>query len=102
MAVFNVGDRQETDAPQIEVTVTPNNPIPVGTHQFQLIVFDDEDNASVAALAKVFVKDLERPTARLDIRPETVEFGKSFVLFGGGSTDPTPGKITKYQWMRLD
>lgn len=104
MAVFNAGDKQETDSntPQIEVTVTPANPIPVGVHRFQLVVVDNDDNASAPATVEVLVKALDVPTAKLEIRPKTVEFGKSFVLFGGDSSDIPPGKIKKYIWQRLD
>jgi hypothetical protein len=103
MAVFNVGDKpQETDVPQIEVTVTPNSPIPVGTHRFQLIVVDNDDNSSIAAVAEVLVRDLARPTAKIEVRPKSVEFGKSFLLFGGDSSDIAPGTIKRYFWARLD
>ena len=36
MAVFNPGDKQETAEPQIEVTVTADNPLKVGTHKISV------------------------------------------------------------------
>lgn len=102
MAVFNPGDKQETADPKIEVTVSQANPIKVGTHRFQLVVVDNEGNESAAAIAEVLVRDLERPTAKLEIQPKSVEFGKSFVLLGSDSSDVPPGTIKRFIWTRLD
>ena len=102
MAVFNPGDKLETAESKIEVTVGGNNTIPVGVHTFQLVVIDNEGNESAAATAQVLVRDLAKPTAKLDIRPNSVEFGKSFVLVGTDSSDVAPGTIKKFIWTRLD
>jgi hypothetical protein len=102
MAVFNAGEKQETQESKIEVTVTATSPIKVGTHRFQLIVVDDDDNESAAAIAEVVITDLELPTAVLEIQPKSVEFGKSFTLVGSNSSDVAPGTIRKYIWQRLD
>jgi hypothetical protein len=97
----NVFDAHDTTVPQCLVEVSPNAPIPVGQHRFQLVVVDSDDNASVAATAEVLVKALDRPTARLEIRPSTVELGKSFTLIGEGSTDIPPGKLKSFHWTRI-
>ena len=102
MAVFNPGDRQETAESKIEVTVNQANPIKVGTHRFQLVVVDNEGNESEPAIAEVLVKDLQKPTAKLEIQPKSVEFGKSFVLVGTDSSDVAPGTIKTFRWTRLD
>jgi hypothetical protein len=102
MAVFNEGERQETSEPKIEVTVTAASPIKVGTHRFQLIVVDDDDNESAPSIAEVVIRDLALPTAVLEIQPKSVEFGKSFVLTADRSSDIPPGSIKKYIWTRLD
>jgi hypothetical protein len=102
MAVFNPGDRQETAESKIEVTVTANNPIKVGVHRFQLVVIDNDGNESAPQIAEVLVRDLERPTAKLEILPKSVEFGKSFVLVADGSSDVPPGTIKRFVFTRLD
>lgn len=102
MAVFNPGDKQETADGKIEVTVTAANPIKVGTHRFQLVVVDNDGNESEPSIAEVLVTDLQRPTAKLEIQPKSVEFGKSFVLVGTGSSDVGSGTIKRFIWTRLD
>ncbi|HEX8852847.1 MAG TPA: hypothetical protein VF754_05135 [Pyrinomonadaceae bacterium] len=101
MAEFKIGEIHETDVPMIEVTVGPNSSLPVGTHKFQLVVVDNDGNLSEPAFGEVFIKSLDRPTARIEALPGTVEMGKTFTLSGRGSTDIAPGKITKYIWTRL-
>jgi hypothetical protein len=101
MAEFKIGDPQETDNPVIEVTVGPNSSLSVGTHRFQLVVVDNDGNASEPAFAEMLVKAIDRPTARIEALPGTVEFGKTFTLSGRGSTDIPPGKIAKYIWTRI-
>ena len=102
MAVFNPGDKQETPDSKVEVTVSANNPIKVGVHRFQLVVIDNDGNESAPQTAEVLVRDLERPTAKLEILPKSVEFGKSFVLVGSDSSDVAPGTIKTFRWTRLD
>jgi hypothetical protein len=102
MAVFNPGDKHETAEGKIEVTVSPNSPIGVGTHRFQLVVVDNDGNESAPSIAEVLVRDLQKPTAKLEIQPRSVEFGKSFALVGSESSDIAPGTIKKFIWTRLD
>ena len=102
MPTFNVGQQHDTSEPQILVEVTPNAPLPVGTHRFQLVVVDNEGLESLAAIAEVLVRDLGRPTAKIEVRPKVVEQGKNFLLFGGDSVDVPPGVIKSWKWTRLD
>lgn len=101
MAEFKIGDVQETEVPSIEVTVGPNSPLSIGVHRFQLVVVDNDGNASEPAIGEVFIKSLDRPTARIEAIPGTVEMGKTFALSAKGSTDIAPGKIVKYIWTRI-
>ncbi len=100
MATFIPGQPISTQAPTVEVTVTPTSPLPPGRHRFQLIVVDDSGNQSVPNVAEVIVVDDQRPTAVLDA-PRTVPFGSSFTLSGTRSFDLPPGKIVTYNWVRL-
>ena len=102
MAVFNPGDKHETAEGKIEVTVSAGDPIRVGTHRFSLVVVDNDGNESLPSIAEVLVRDLQKPTAKLEIQPKSVEFGKSFVLVGTESSDIAPGTIKKFIWTRLD
>jgi hypothetical protein len=100
MATFIPGQTVKTAEPTVEVTVSPNSPLPPGRHRFQLVVVDDSGNQSEPAIAEVIVVDNQKPTAVLDA-PRTVPFGSSFTLSGARSTDLPPGKITTYNWVRL-
>jgi hypothetical protein len=95
--------------PIVEVSVSANNPLPVGLNRFQLVVVDDAGNASTPFPVSVIVKDLERPTAVLEVSDKTgapvdnvVPFGASFFLSGARSSDLAPGKIVEYQFTLLD
>jgi hypothetical protein len=90
----------KTDVPKIEVTISPNAPLPVGLTRFQLVVVDDAGNASDPAVVEVIIKDTLRPTAVLDA-PKAVEVGQSFVLVGDRSSDVAPGKVVNYIWTLL-
>ena len=48
MAVFVINTDITTDTPTIEVTVSPDKPLPLGRHRFRLIVVDDSGNKSAA------------------------------------------------------
>lgn len=100
MATFIPGQSISTQAPTVEVTVTPTAPLPPGRHRFQLIVVDDSGNQSVPTVAEIIVIDDQRPTAVLDA-PRTVPLGSSFTLSGTRSFDLPPGKIVTYNWVRL-
>ena len=47
MAEFVLNQDITTTTPTIEVTVSRERPLPVGRHQFRLIVADDSGNSSV-------------------------------------------------------
>jgi hypothetical protein len=95
MPEFTPGTPIKTDAPKIEVTVTPLKPLRPGRHVFTLSVVDDAGNASRnTAEFTVIVVDGEAPTAVLD-GPARVAFGTSFVLTGERSTD-VGGTIKTY------
>ena len=100
MATFKPGVPVVTAEPTIEVTVTPDAPLPVGRHRFQLVVVDDSGNESAPSIAEVIVRDAQKPTAVLDA-PRDVNSGSSFQLSGARSSD-IGGKIVKYIWTRLD
>lgn len=91
-----------TEDSKIEVTIGANNPFKVGRHVFQLIVVDDAGNESLPDTQEVFVLDTERPTARLEIQPPRVQFGKSFALSGERSVDLGGGRIVKYIWTLVE
>jgi hypothetical protein len=90
----------ETAEPKIEVTISPNAPLPAGLTKFQLVVVDDAGNASDPAVVEVIIRDTLRPTAVLDA-PKSVEVGQSFVLVGDRSSDVAPGKVVNYIWTLL-
>ena len=97
MAIFTVGETLTTREPEIEVTLTPDKPLPVGRHVFQLTVEDDSRNISQAATVEVIIRDTQAPTAVLDAPPQ-VEFGQTFRLSGIRSSDVAPGKVVAYHW----
>ncbi len=101
MVNFITGSPVETVDPSIEVTVSVDNPLPVGKHRFQLVVVDDSGNKSQADVVDVVVKDSQNPTAVLKA-PSQVEYGKTFSLDGRGSSDVPPGKVVKYIWTLLE
>ena len=100
MAEFRPGQPIQTDVPDIEVTVSPAAPLPVGRHQFQLVVVDDSGNQSQPAVHDVIVRDSSRPTAVID-GPREVDAGRSFQLTGRRSSDLPPGRIVTYVWTLL-
>ena len=97
MATFTVGETLTTREPEIEVTITPDRPLPVGRHVFQLTVEDDSRNMSQAATVEVIIRDTQAPTAVLDAPPQ-VELGQTFRLSGIRSSDVTPGRVVAYHW----
>ena len=95
--------------PTVSVDVTPNSTLPMGVNRFQLVVVDDAGNASDPVFLEVIVKDLENPTAVLDLIDArggridpVVDFGKSFVLTGQRSSDVAPGKVVEYRFTLVD
>ena len=101
MAEFTFGQTVETKEPVVEVTVSPDKPLPTGRLRFRLVVIDDSGNASEPSDVEVIIRDSERPTAVLDADPQ-VEFGNSFKLSGERSSDVAPGQVVLYQWTMLD
>ncbi|MDH5666844.1 MAG: hypothetical protein OEY86_02385 [Nitrospira sp.] len=101
MAIFRAGVPIETAESVISVDATPDRPLPVGRHTFQLEVVDDSGNRSDPDRVVVIVRDETNPTAVLDA-PKTVGFGLSFPLSGKQSSDPPPGKIVRYIWTLVD
>ena len=99
MAQFVTNQTIETPEPDIEVTVNPQAPLPVGRHRFQLVVVDDSGNVSEPDVVEVIVKDTSKPTAVLQALRE-VNFGQSFQLTGKQSFD-IGGKIVRYRWTLL-
>jgi hypothetical protein len=100
MADFVVNADVVTDQPSVEVTVSPNQPIPLGRQRFRLVVVDDAGNRSAADEVIVIIADQEAPTAVLRA-PRITAFGRSFTLDGSNSFDAGGGRITQYVWTWL-
>ena len=96
MPEFKVGEDVKTDTPTVDVTPTAAEPLLPGVHVFQLVVVDDDDNASQPATVSVTVQD-PGPTAVIRA-PRNVVFGNSFTLDGSQSSDVAGGKIVRYVW----
>ena len=79
------------------ISVDPDQPLPVGTHLFQLEVTDDSGNRSQPARFRVTIIDNSAPTAIIR-GPERVPHGSEFTLDGSQSTDVGGGQIAKYIW----
>ena len=108
MAIFTPNQQITQTTAQISVDVSPNNPLPVGSNKFQLVVVDDEGNVSEPMILEVIVQALNVPTAVLEIvdangasLPPTVLAGRSFLLSGLKSTDTPPGKLVEYRFTLL-
>ena len=97
MAEFVIGAVVETAEPTVEVTVSPNRPLGVGRHTFQLIVVDDSGNISAPDQVVVIVADQDAPTAVISA-PEVVPTGRSFTLDGRRSFDVGGGRVVSFRW----
>ena len=97
MAVFVVNADIKTETPTIEVTLSPDKPLPLGRHRFRLIVVDDSGNKSAPDDVEVIVAGQGAPTAVLGV-PRIVPFGTSFNLDGTKSFDVGGGKIAQFVW----
>ena len=97
MAEFKINTPISTDQPVIEVTLTPDKPLSVGTHIFELVVEDDAGNQSAPDQLRVVIRDNLKPTAVLE-GPRVVDLGTSFELSGRKSTDAGGGKVVKFIW----
>jgi len=97
MAEFTLGTDITTDVPTIEVTVSPDRPLPLGRQVFRLVVVDDSGNVSKADEVVVIIADQDAPTAVLRA-PRVAAAGRSFNLDGSASFDVGGGKVVKYVW----
>jgi hypothetical protein len=95
--------------PEVRVDVTADQPLPLGANRFRLVVVDDSGNESEPAFLEVVVRDVDRPTAVLDIVDANnsridpvVGFGQTFILSGRRSSDPAPGSIREYHFTLVD
>ena len=103
-------DKLITEDTVLNIAVSNDNALAIGSHTFELMVVDDSGNESLPAQVVVIVRDTTRPTAVLraadsDGRPlprYSMEFGTSFMLNAKGSLDSPPGKIVRYSWSLLD
>jgi hypothetical protein len=100
MAEFIINKEIVTDVPDIEVTITVNNALPIGRNTFQLVVVDDSGNRSKPDEVTVFVADQTAPNAVLNA-PKVVGTGASFNLDGSKSFDLGGGKVVQYIWTYL-
>jgi hypothetical protein len=95
--------------PQVLVEVAADAPLPVGANRFRLVVVDDSGNESAPAFLEVIVRDVESPTAVLDMVDErgrridpVAGFGRNFTLSGARSSDPAPGRVVEYRFTLVD
>jgi hypothetical protein len=90
----------ETEVPTF--TVQPNPHFEPGLHRFRLVVVDQAGNESppVEHAVTVTAVDQTPPTAVLTA-PAVVEYGDPIVLSGADSSDPAPGSVVRWQWVRL-
>jgi hypothetical protein len=100
MAEFVINADVVTDEPKVEVTVSPDRPLPIGRQRFRLIVRDDAGNMSQPDEVIVIVADQDAPTAVLR-GPRIAAFGRSFPLDGSASFDAGGGRIVQYIWTYL-
>jgi hypothetical protein len=97
MAEFVIGTELKTESSTVEVTVSPDRPLPLGRQIFRLVVVDDAGNVSGADEVEVIVADQDAPTAVIRA-PRSVPFGKSFELDGSQSFDLGGGRIAQWVW----
>ena len=100
MAEFVINTDVVTDAPRVEVTVTPQRPLALGRQRFRLIVVDDAGNRSAPDEVVVIVADQDAPTAVVR-GPRISGFGRSFELDGSASFDVGGGQVVQYVWTYL-
>ena len=100
MAEFAVNTDVATETPSVEVTVSPDRPIPLGRQRFRLVVVDDAGNKSIGDEVTVIVADQGAPTAVIRA-PRIVAQGESFTLDGSASFDVGGGRVVRYVWTYL-
>lgn len=100
MAQFVINTDVTTDQPLVEVTISPDQPLPLGRHRFRLIVVDDSGNKSAPDEVELIVADQSAPTAVLGV-PRVVALGASFNMDGSKSFDVGGGKVVQWLWTYL-
>ena len=108
MAKFEVNKPIVQADPTIRVDVAPGASLPLGANRFRLVVVDSAGNESAPTVLDVIVRDMEKPTAILDMVDSTgkridpiAAAGQSFILSGARSSDVAPGKIKEYRFTLL-
>lgn len=98
-AELQINEPIEAAAPDatLTITISPNQPLPVGTHVFQLEVIDDSGNRSQPTQFRLTILDDQAPTAVIT-GPERVPFNREFSLSGERSRDLGGGTIARYVW----
>ena len=100
MAEFVINQDVVTAEDKVEVTITSGRQLPLGRHQFRLVVVDDSGLRSANDDIIVIVADQDAPTAILR-GPKVTAFGRSFTLDGIQSFDTGGGRIVQYIWTYL-
>src|SRR4249919_3382378 len=95
--------------PVVRVDVSRASPLPLGPNRFRLIVVDDAGNESEPTFLEVVVRDLDKPTAVLDVVDANgkridpvVAHGQPFTLSGARSSDVDPGKVAEFRFTLVD
>jgi hypothetical protein len=95
--------------PVVKVEGAGGQRLPLGANRFSLVVVDDAGNESEPTFVTVIVRDMDKPTAVLDMVDENgkivdpvVPFGSTFILSAARSSDTEPGKIVEYRFTLLD
>lgn len=99
-----------SNEPTLEILASPTQPLQAGRHVFQLVVTDNQGNASQADSISIFVRDPTKPTAQIDFLHDddtrkydstiSIPFGKPFRLTGARSSDGN-GVIRTWRWTHL-
>lgn len=97
MADFVPGVEISTETSTIEVTVSPDRPLPLGRQIFRLVVVDDAGNLSQPDQVVVIIADQDAPTAVLRA-PQVTAFARNFGLDGSASFDAGGGRIVRWIW----
>ena len=96
MPPIRSGETITTTVAKVEITPTPDVPLPIGTHIFELVVEDDKGLKSPPVNVRVVVQKT-LPDAVVT-GPERVELNASFALDASGSTAMAPSKLVKFYW----
>lgn len=109
MPTFKLNEPIAQPDPTIAVEVSRENPLPIGVQRFRLVVVDDAGNESQPAFVEIVVRDMDAPTAVLDVMDANgrrtdpvVAFGQAFTLSGARSSDVEPGKVVEYRFTLVD